>query len=100
MTKTSELAWEMAIADCPDDVLQAEVIRREHEKKEAEIPKVRPHIDAATLQPLANICQSYIDQLAEEEPYADDKLRQYAFEAAMEVFYGKGVWEWIKKRLQ
>ena len=96
---TAEQAWKAALAGCPDDILEAEIVRRMHEKKLAEIPQ-RLAYTVASFQTVEQYCQSYIDQLAEDEPYADDRIRQYVFEAAMEALYGKGVWEWIKKRLQ
>jgi hypothetical protein len=98
LDEATEQNWNSALHLCPDYILEAEVERRKKQKFEDEIPKPRSEINAQTLQPVADLCQSYIDQLAQVEPYADDKLRQFVFEAAMEVFFGKEVWVWVKKR--
>lgn len=95
--KTIEQAWEAALNTCPIEMLEAEVKRREKEKFQDEIPKP-VFATMHDFKPLVDLCQSYIDQLAESEPYADDKLRQYVFEAAMAAVFGKDVWIWVKKR--
>ena len=87
---------------CPDEILEEEVERRRKAKFEDEIPKVQPlrMVNPDNLNPLSDLSKSYIDQLAEMEPYEDNKLIQYVFEAAMELFFGKEVWPWVRKRLQ
>jgi len=89
-----------SIKQFSDEELEAEVKRRADEKAKREIPKVNMEVTAAMLHPLADLCASYIEQLAEDEPYADEKLKDYIFEAAIELFYGKDVWKWVNPRLQ
>ncbi len=94
---TDEQKMVTALHTCPTDLLEAELEKRKKQEFEEEIPK--PVF--ATLQdflPVVDLCQSYIGQLAEKEPYADEKLRQYIFEAAMAAVFGKDVWVWVKKR--
>jgi hypothetical protein len=101
-TENNEKKWNSALHLCPDYILEAEVERRKAKKRLDEIPKVQPlrMVDPDNLKPLQDLCQSYIDQLAEPEPYCDEKLEHYIFEAAIALFFGKDVWTWVKKRLQ
>jgi hypothetical protein len=48
---------------------------------------------------LKDMCQEYIDQL-EKYGYADDDLKEYIFEAAMECVFDKDVFIWICKCVQ
>lgn len=96
-----EKAWNDALYGCPDDILQAEVERRQSKKRLDEIPKLQVYPEPDDpIRPLMDLCYSYISQLAEEEPYDDEKVKDYIFEAAIECFFGKDVWIWIKKRLE
>lgn len=43
-------------------------------------------------------CQFYIDSLAGGERYKDPE--EHIFEAAIELCFGKNIWDWINKRLE
>jgi len=49
------------------------------------------------MEKLKALCKEYLDGLREGTIVEDDRsdLRHYIFEAAMETFYGKEVWEEI-----
>jgi hypothetical protein len=73
--------------------LEAEIERR---KKEAnKPPKMLQSLYFARLQ---EICKEYIDYLHKECSDNGD-FEQYIFEAALEVFYGEGVWTWINEKM-
>lgn len=94
-------AWMDALQNCPDDILEAEILRREEVRKRMETPKlIRDPSENAPLRTLRDLSQSYIDQLAEEPAYDDNKVVNYIFEAVIEYFFGKDVWIWVRKRLQ
>jgi hypothetical protein len=98
---TTNEAWKAALHASPLDLLEAEVEERKKQQFQDEIPKIQNGLALdEKLVPLVDLCSSYISQLAEKEPYADEKLRQYVFEAAMELVFGKEVWTWVKKRVQ
>lgn len=101
---TDEQKMMAALEDAPTDLLEAELEKRKRREFLDEIPKLQVDptgtVEVAKLSPLMDYCASYISQLADDEPYADDKLRQYIFEAAMEAFFGKDVFKWVNKRLR
>lgn len=77
-----------------DEDLQRELERRANLKKKASKPEqLNPH---GSLETLRELCQSYIDTIA-DEGYVDEDHKDYIFEAAMEVFFGGDVWDWINR---
>lgn len=45
------------------------------------------------LDGLRSVCEAYLKEIEDGEEDTDTK--HYIFEAAMEAFYGKGVWDYI-----
>ncbi|MCP4990913.1 MAG: hypothetical protein GY928_34180 [Colwellia sp.] len=64
------------------------------QKPEPKKPQQLTEIDIA---PLREVCQQYIDDL-EEHGYADEDFDYYIYEAAITMFFGKDVWQWINHR--
>lgn len=83
----------MMLENISTDDLQAELERRKkvHSPKPAQVQIVN-------LEPLWKLCTAYINDL-DEKGYVDEDHSHYIFEAAMEVFYGKGVWNWINSKI-
>ena len=79
-----------------DAQLKAEILHREQARYKAEKPALLAIFD---IDDLEAICQQYIDELYNTER-ADDDLKQYIFEAAIEAFFGKGIWGWVNARLK
>lgn len=53
------------------------------------------------LKELEKSCQEYLDLIDNDEEYNEDKLDDYSnavFEKAMEMVFGKDVWEFINNR--
>jgi len=50
-------------------------------------------IDNPKLDNLKALCEEYLDEV--ERGDEDTDTKHYLFEAAMEAFYGKEVWEYI-----
>jgi len=82
------------LKDVPVEELQAEIERRDKIRREQEKPKQLACIDLSELKAQ---CAYQIESL-ESGDYRE-KQYQYIYEAAMEAFYGKNVWEWINKKL-
>jgi len=79
-----------------DEELQAELNRREEEKRKSEKPQQLAIVDP---DPLRKMCQEYIDEL-DKSGYVDDDFDHYIYEAAMTMVFGKDVWMWINKQLK
>ena len=66
------------------------------EEKEKKKPKQLEYIDCLYMR---EICQEYIDSIA-EKGYVDEDMEHYIFETTMEAVYGKKVWEYINENLR
>lgn len=82
------------LANITTEDLLAELKRREEQAKEAKKPRATALVAPEDLEKLKASCQDYIDQIA-EDGYVDDDSKQWIFEAAMELFFGRLVWRWI-----
>ena len=78
--------------DFTDEQLQAEVERREEIARQESMPK---QLETIVLAPLQQTCQEYINLLSAGGHDSPD-LREDIFEVAVEMFFGKSVWEWIE----
>lgn len=54
-------------------------------------------VEQPDLQPLINLCEKYLGEL-EARGYAHEDFKNYIYEAAMEVLYGKYVWTFINSK--
>lgn len=77
-----------------DEDLQAELDRREENRRKKAIPQ---QLSSPDFIPLQEICQNYIDELA-AGCRPDDDCEHYVFEAAIECCFGKDVWNWINRQ--
>ena len=68
--------------------------KKKKEKKDREKPKVIPMSDDK-LPNLRKQCADYLDEVA--SGHVSEDTEHYIFEAAVELFYGKGVWDWVNK---
>lgn len=78
------------------DELQEELEQRRHLEEEANKPKMLERIDPSGV---CKLCQGYIDDLA-EKGYTDEDDAHYIFEAAMEMCFGRDVWDWINEKMR
>lgn len=76
-----------------DEELKQEIERRENEKKKADRPY---RIPIFNFEPLAKLCENYINEL-DSKGWVNDDLQHYIFESAMTTFFGNDVWTWINK---
>ena len=72
--------------------LEAELEKKKKVKEESEKPKVIPMSDDK-LPSLQKQCAEYLDEV--ESGCVSDDTEHYIFESAVELFYGKGVWDWV-----
>ena len=75
-----------------------EDLKQELARRNLERPNM---LVTVSLSDLKGRCQEYIDYLCSSE-YHEDALsdwKQSVFEAAMMMFYGDDVWEWINERM-
>ena len=85
----------MPIEDFTDDELRNEIKKRE-------VAAVKPEsipvgeIASIDLVTLRNMCQDYIDCLANNERYKD--VEEVVFEQCVSMFFGASVWDWINER--
>jgi Fe-S cluster assembly iron-binding protein IscA len=74
--------------------LKNEIRQREKELKEINKPKFIEDYDCSKL---IETCKEYIDQINNRDYVTEDNdIRLFVFEDAMNCFYGKNIWEWIK----
>ena len=65
-----------------------------------EKPKLLSY-DKMDIDALRDICQDYIDFIDNDEEYHEDnKFKSYIFEIAVELIFGKDIWEFINNRQQ
>jgi hypothetical protein len=82
------------LADFTDSELEQELELRKRRLEYISIPLMKLNIDFTDLK---NICQEYITTLS-KAGYADEDLKHYIFEAAIEACFGEDVWKWINSR--
>lgn len=82
--------------NCTAEQLQQELDKRKRQKDEAERPKQLEDVD---LTQLRESCQYQIDHLATHGYTAKD-ADHYIYEAAMIAIFGKGVFQWINKKMR
>lgn len=75
-----------------DSDLETELKRREKQETKPK-PRCESWID--DLKPIVAICKLYIDSLHGGEYFKDHE--HYIFEVAMDLVYGKQVWNWIRE---
>ncbi len=83
----------MDISKVTNDELRQEIEKRKIAETKPKPLTIYTNPDVAKFQKL---CSQYIDSLAGEEYFKDHEY--YIFEAAIELFYGKDVWDWINER--
>jgi len=77
--------------------ISTEELREEIKRRNNSVIEPPKQIKCINIEPLKEICQSYIDAL-NQDGYIDEKYKQYIFEAAIEYFYGYKVWEWVRDK--
>ena len=88
------------LSEFSEDELVAEIERRKRGAK----PKMRSlglinGVMAIDMTKLREVCQKYIDYVDSDDYLRrDDIWENNVYEAAIETFFGKGVWDWINKR--
>lgn len=82
------------------DGFSKEELEEALEKKQAEEEvKDRPVlIDLPDLTELKKSCEFQIQEVIDGK-HVDSDSDHYIYEAAMETFYGKGIWGWINKHI-
>ncbi len=73
--------------------LEAEILRRKREQEEAAKPRALPSPD---FQPLIDLAQTHVSELAEGKE--DDDIKQWFYEQAMQCIFGKDVFGWVNKQ--
>jgi len=74
-----------------------EELKEEVDRRKKENTKPIPLINQGFLEDwdaTRNLCRKYINDIAKDH-YADDDLKYYIFEAAMEAVFGKNLWAWV-----
>lgn len=80
------------------EALLEELKRREQKDTK---PEMLNTFDHDKLLQLRDIAKEYIDGLAEEgADYNKRDVEQYAFEAVLEMYYGKDIFDWIGRVLK
>lgn len=87
----------MSLKKYSDAALEAELARRKESKK-AKVFTPKP-LKKMNWKPLVEFLQDGIDQLKSEGNEPDD-FDHYAFELAMEIVYGKDVWDQYNELLR
>lgn len=63
---------------------------------ETKIPEQTKQLDPKQLEALRDACKNYAAQI--EEGFVRNDTEHWIFQAAMELVYGKSIWEWINER--
>ncbi|KKN08867.1 hypothetical protein LCGC14_1052360 [marine sediment metagenome] len=71
--------------------LETELERRERQKTKPE----KKAVYVSDWFPLMDLCEYYINSLDGGDYFKDHE--HYIFEKAIEITYGKGVWDWIRE---
>ncbi len=79
----------MDIKEATFDELEEELKRRKI-KREA-----KPQIRLGEMKELEEACKEYIDDIHNGEIDIDT---EHIFEAALTMFYGNGIWDWLSKK--
>ncbi len=87
------------ISDISNDAIQSQI-----EKLQAMLDKrqrsAKPEpLSNPDFSPLIELCQSYINDLA-EEGYAFEDYEHWMFKTAMSIVFGNGIWDWTKRILR
>lgn len=79
-----------------EEELQAELERREKERRENKRPTLVENPDFSNV---IRDCIAYVDHLHKHD-YEPKDLDHYVFEHAMKAVFGPGVFDWINKKLR
>ena len=77
--------------------VSSDELRQEIERRKIALTKPEPVVFANTdIFKLQKLCASEIESYASGKYFKD--AEQNIYEVALELFYGKDVWDWINKR--
>ena len=84
----------MDLSSTSANELREELKRRKVAEEKPKIRKITFPVDSYKLQ---EACRKYINMMSNECQFKDEE-KVHIFEAAIELFYGEDVWDWIQKR--
>lgn len=87
----------MSLVGFSDGELKAELERRAQRAKERDKPQ---QVENPNLTKLREVCQEYIDELADGNKHEAGDYREYIYEAALECIFGEGVFVWTNEKLR
>ncbi len=87
----------VSLDDFTDEELQRVIDKRKKLQKDQETPKPLDKLDQKAIEGLKKICGEYINEA--KDGWIRNDTEHYIFEAVIEAFYGKKVWEWIRTKV-